>query len=90
MVYLRGRVKFPIGGNEIHSLSPRACKGRIWCDSKADSIVWMGEDGGSADVRKMQVSNGYLAYPSQVSLKFRKLEGFICYGYVIAESFFFM
>jgi hypothetical protein len=59
MVYLRGRVKFPIGGNEIDSLSPRACMGRIWCDSKADSIVWMGEDGGSADVQKMQVLNVY-------------------------------
>ncbi|KIY21270.1 hypothetical protein UB32_14625 [Mesobacillus subterraneus] len=24
MVYLRGRVKFPIGGNKVNSLSPRA------------------------------------------------------------------
>jgi hypothetical protein len=24
MIYLRGRVKFPIGGDEIRSLSPRA------------------------------------------------------------------
>lgn len=31
------------------ALSPRAVfDSRIRCDSEADSIVWMGEDGGSA------------------------------------------
>jgi hypothetical protein len=62
MVYLRGGVKFPTGGDEkqkyLFSLSPRAWfTGRIWCDSKADSIVWMGEDGGLA--RSLAVSNVY-------------------------------
>ena len=37
--YLQGRVKFPIGGIVRE---PRS--GRIWCDSKTDSIVWMEED----------------------------------------------
>lgn len=47
-IHLRGVVKFPTGGDEAKSLlSPRAFIGRIWCDSKADSTVWMGEDGGS-------------------------------------------
>jgi hypothetical protein len=31
-------VKFPIGGKV------REPSGRIWCNSKTDSIVWMGED----------------------------------------------
>jgi hypothetical protein len=49
MINLRGRVKFPTGGDEQLALSPRAVfDSRIRCDSEADSIVWMGEDGGSA------------------------------------------
>jgi hypothetical protein len=54
-IYLRGRVKFPIGGVEkIFSKPVSLILGRIWCDSKADSIVWMGEGGGSAFVQKIQ------------------------------------
>jgi hypothetical protein len=52
MVYLRGEVKFLTGGIEC-ILSAREPKGRIWCDSKADSIVWMGEGGGSATFQKL-------------------------------------
>lgn len=40
VLILQGRVKFPIGGIVRE---PRS--GRIWCDSKTDSIVWMEEDG---------------------------------------------
>ncbi len=51
MIHLRGRVKFPTGGNETSFSKPASLFGRIWCDSKADSIVWMGEDEGfSQDV----------------------------------------
>lgn len=46
MIHLRGRVQFPTGGND-ESLA-REPKGRFWCDSRADSIVWMGEGEGAA------------------------------------------
>lgn len=46
MIHLRGRVQFPTGGNN-ESFSPRAER-QIWCNSKADSTVWMGEGEGAA------------------------------------------
>jgi hypothetical protein len=49
------------------SLSPRACfLGRIWCDSKADSIVWMGEDGGLATFKNV-IFERFLSNPSKNS-----------------------
>lgn len=48
MIYLRGRVKFPTGGDENLILLAREPFWLIWWKSKADSIVWMGEDGGLA------------------------------------------
>jgi len=56
-------VKFPIGGIRAMLLSPRAFLGRIWCDSKADSIVWMGEDRGSAGVQKFLFYERLLSVP---------------------------
>jgi len=40
---LQGRVRFPTGGKQIKFASPRAAR-QIWCNSKADSTVWMQED----------------------------------------------
>ena len=37
--YLQGRVRFPTGGTAHEP------QGMIRCDSEADSIVWMEEDG---------------------------------------------
>ena len=37
--YLQGRVRFPTGGTAHEP------QGMIRCDSEADSIVWMKEDG---------------------------------------------
>jgi hypothetical protein len=52
MIHLRGRVKIPTGGDEgVPSKPASPSLGRIWCDSKADSIVWMGEDEGIANMR---------------------------------------
>ena len=57
-IYLRGRVKFPTGGDEnIFSKPASLFFGRIWCDSKADSKVWMGEDGGLATFEKNDFLN---------------------------------
>ncbi len=76
MIYLRGRVKFPTGGDEKMILLAREPFWLIWCNSKADSIVWMGEDGGLAAFM-MDILDVYLAYLQiTFSLKLTKLEVF--------------
>jgi hypothetical protein len=76
LIYLRGRVKFPIGGIEMYFSKPASLifLGRIWCDSKADSIVWMGEGGGSAFVQHSNIERLFSVPVNSPSSP--KLEGF--------------
>ncbi len=39
----------------------------IWLKSKADSIVWMGEDGGSADIQKVSLLGCLLSVPLYIN-----------------------
>jgi hypothetical protein len=63
MIHLRGRVKFPTGGDEADASQPASRTGTIRCKSGADSIVWMGEDEGLPAFEKIAYSNVYLRMP---------------------------
>ena len=63
MIHLRGRVKFPTGGDEADASQPASRTGTIRCKSGADSIVWMGE-GSQECTLSCDTRSGFICYHS--------------------------
>src|SRR3954452_13610655 len=53
LIHLRARVQFPTGGIRNLFLQPANLNRLIWLNSKADSIVWMGEGEGAVVSRML-------------------------------------